>query len=140
MIDRTALAAALDAARCLTIADEYGYEAAADAVLGALDAAGYALTPTRAMTGVEAVNLRVKVIEAEARADALRELAGPLRELAAVLNAIRSDGPVMDTLTAEGPWWTPPDPTGVRLHDAIIGASDAVDAVIAAIDRRLEPG
>jgi len=55
--------------------------------------------------------------------DVLREA---LVELQSVLNGIRSDGPVMDTLSAEGPWWTPPDPTGVRLYDAIIAASHAV--------------
>lgn len=60
-----------------------------------------------------------------------------LRALQSVLNGIRSDGPLMDSMTAEGPWWTSPDPTGVRLHDAIIEASRAVDAALAdTSDRR----
>jgi hypothetical protein len=64
------------------------------------------------------------------RASSSDELRAALDELQSVLNGIRSDGPVMDSLTAEGPWWTPPDPTGVRLYDAIIGASDAIDRAL----------
>jgi hypothetical protein len=75
------------------------------------------------------VSLRIAAIEAEA-ASSSDELRAALEELQSILNGIRSDGPVMDSLTAEGPWWTPPDPTGVRLYDAIIGASDAIDRTL----------
>ena len=68
-------------------------------------------------------------IEAEAAPDAaLREA---LLRLQGVLNGIISDGPVIDSMDAESPWWTPPNETGVRLHDAIFAASKAVDAALA---------
>ncbi len=53
-----------------------------------------------------------------------------LGELQSVLNRIVSEGPLIDSLDAEG--WGPADPDGVRLVHAIYEASGAVDAWLAA--------
>jgi hypothetical protein len=57
-----------------------------------------------------------------------------VEDLQAILNQIISDGPTIDSLDDEGPWFTPPNPAGVRLRKAIYEASAAAAEYLTSLE------